>query len=62
MAKDKNILCGCGAKNGEEIDGQEFEITTLKELLEMLKQNKEIHINYFKNDKCDLDLWLKAGK
>ena len=30
-------LFGCIAKDGEEIDGQEFKISTLKELVELLE-------------------------
>lgn len=53
-------LNGCIAKNGEEIDGKEFEITTLKELIDILINHKEIHLNYF-DEKEDLDLWIRLG-
>ncbi len=52
------MLNGCISKNGEEIDGEEFEISTLKELIELFKNNEELHLNYF-DDEEDLNLWLK---
>ena len=50
-------LNGCVAENGEEIDGKEFEIETLKELIDILKFSNEVHLNYF-DDEEDLDIWL----
>ena len=52
-------LNGCIAKNGNEIDGKEFEVTTLKELIDILTTNEEVHLNYF-DDQGDLDLWVKT--
>lgn len=52
------MLNGCIAENGQEIDGQEFRIETLKELIELLEKNKEIHLNYF-DDEDNLDLWIE---
>jgi len=52
-------LNGCVSKNEEEIDGKEFEVETLKEFIEILKNNKEVHLNYF-DDEADLDLWVKV--
>ena len=57
---------GCISKNGKEIDGKEFTITTAKELLEMLIETGEVHINFFdkyKNgeltpDTKHQDIWL----
>lgn len=50
-------LNGCVSKEGEEVDGKEFEIETLKEFIEILKNNKEVHLNYF-DDEDELDLWV----
>lgn len=59
--KLKDELCGCGAKNGSEVDGEEFEIKTLKELIEMLRLYKEVHLAYFTGEKEDVDLWVKIA-
>lgn len=53
------MLHGCISKNGYEIDGEEFEIKTLRELIDLLKESKEVHLNYF-DDEPDLDLWIKV--
>lgn len=53
-------LFGCISKDGEEIDGQEFEVETLPELIELLKNNKQVHLNYFEDESADLDLWVSA--
>lgn len=65
------VLHGCGAKNGEEIDGQEFEITNLYELINLIKTHKEIHLNYALSQtederringnvkEIDLDVWIQ---
>ena len=53
-------LFGCVSYDGEEIDGKEFEVETLQELIEILKNNKEVHLNYFERESEDLDLWVKA--
>ena len=61
MMKEKTKrLNGCFSENGEEIDEQEFEVETLKEFVELLKngRNKEMHLNYFDSEE-DLDLWIK---
>ncbi len=50
-------LYGCISKDGEEIDGKEFTIQSLSELIDIIKNNEEIHINYFE-DEDDLDLWI----
>ena len=52
-------LNGCVSNNEEEIDGKEFEVETLQEFIEILKNNKEVHLNYF-DDEDDLDLWVKT--
>ena len=56
--KDK-ILNGCISKDGKEIDGLEFSITSLSELIGLLKEHKEVHLNYF-DDEDDLNLWLEV--
>jgi len=56
---DYNKLCGCFAKDGEEIDGEEFGVDTLEEFIELLdknKDNKQIHLNFYKNN--NIDIWL----
>ena len=53
-------LYGCVSKNEEEIDGCEFEITTLAQLVELLRNHKELHLNYFEG-KEDLDIWLRTN-
>ena len=55
----ERILNGCVAKDGQEIDGKEFSITTLYELADILKRNKEVHLTYFEGED-DLDLWVKT--
>lgn len=52
-------LNGCIAKNKEEIDGKEFEVSSLKELIDILILHKEVHLNYFDDEK-DLDMWVKT--
>lgn len=54
-------LNGCVAKDGEEVDGLEFQITTLRELIELITKHKEVHLNYFSGDKQNLDLWIMLG-
>jgi hypothetical protein len=54
-------LNGCFAKDGEEIDGKEFECATMEELADIFtearKNGLQAHLNYF--DDCDdLDLWI----
>jgi hypothetical protein len=53
-----NVLHGCAASDGEERDGYEFEVTTLRQLVGLLIQYKEIHLNHFDNE-ADLDIWVK---
>jgi len=52
-------LNGCFSSKGEEIDGKEFEVATLREFIELLKNNKskQMHLNYF-DDEDDLDIWI----
>ena len=52
-------LHGCASRNGEEIDGREFEVETLEDLIEILEQDGEVHLNYFHGER-DLDLWVTA--
>jgi hypothetical protein len=52
------MLNGCGAKNGEEVDGWEFEVGSLEEFIKVLKTYKSIHLNYFDGED-DLDLWVR---
>ena len=55
----KKLFC-CVAKDGEEIDGREFEVDTLArfvDILQEIKAGEQIHINYFDEDD-DLDLWI----
>jgi len=59
FTKKQDILFGCVSRDEEEIDGNEFQITTLKELIDLLKENKELHLNYFE-DEQDLDMWLRT--
>jgi hypothetical protein len=54
-------LNGCGSKNGSEIDGCEFEVENLKELIEVIKTYGDVHLNYF-DDEDDLDLWIRMQK
>jgi hypothetical protein len=54
------VLRGCVSNNYSEIDGLEFNITTLSELIDILKKHSEIHLNYFEGEK-DLDLWITRG-
>jgi len=54
----KKLYC-CKSKDGEEIDGEEFEITTLEELINILMIHEEIHFKYFE-DEDDLHLWIKV--
>jgi len=57
-------ICGCVSKDGEEIDGKEFEIESLKDLVEILEENShgQIHLNYIidqeNGGEHNLDLWL----
>ena len=43
----KETIAGCISKDGEEIDGGEFEVDNLVDLIEILQQNKEVHLKYF---------------
>ena len=56
MSKPK-YLNGCVSKNGKEIDGMEFAVLDLKELIEILQEHKSVHLTYFDDEK-DLDLWI----
>ena len=53
------MICGCGAESGAEVDGEEFEIHNLHELVEILEEYNEVHLNYFKGGD-DIDLWIKV--
>ena len=59
----KKLMC-CGAKDGKEIDGKEFELETLQDLIHQIQaminwnQFDQIHIKYFEGED-DLDLWVK---
>jgi len=61
----EQFLNGCVSRNLNEVDGREFRFSTLKEFvhfLSVLKSDynyKQIHLNYFDNEK-DLDLWLEV--
>jgi len=59
MTKQK-ILAGCISQDGEEIDGKEFEVETLKDFIDILKNNKQVHLNYFEDESSDLDLWVSV--
>jgi len=52
----KNLLCGCGSKNEEEIDGQEFVVDSIPEFIEILKNHKEIHLNFYEDE--NINIWL----
>jgi len=52
-------LFGCVSKDECEVDGKEFEVETLEELIEILKEQKEVHLNYF-DDEEELNLWVVA--
>ncbi len=58
--KKNKILSGCGSENGSEIDGREFDVQNLTELVQELKSNKQVHLNYFEDESEDLDLWVSA--
>jgi len=53
-------LHGCISKNGSEIDGQEFEVETLEEFINIIKNNKEVHLNFLGDSGEHLDLWVKT--
>jgi len=55
----EKMLNGCGSKDGEEVNGWEFEVNNLKDFIKILKTYKSVHLNYF-NDEDDLDLWLRV--
>ena len=59
MTKTKK-LCGCISKDGNEIDGNEFECENLEDLIQILKNNKQVHLNYFEDESNDLDLWVSV--
>lgn len=60
FSKPNATLFGCVAKDGEEVDGKEFEINTLSELIEILKDYPELHLNYTSlMGKKELDWWIK---
>jgi hypothetical protein len=61
MKKQKQYLNGCGCKDGEEVDGWEFEVDNLKDFIQVLKTYKSIHLNYF-DDEDDLDIWIRTGE
>lgn len=54
------VLCGCVSKNGKEVDGLEFEIRYLEELIKILQEHKSVHLNYFNTEGGDLDLWIRV--
>lgn len=51
-------LCGCGCKDGEEVDGWEFEVENLVELVEILGTYRSIHLNCIGDE--DIDIWLEV--
>jgi len=54
--KSKSILSGCGAKDGDEIDGWEFEVDNLDDFIEILKTYKSIHLNFYGDE--NIDIWI----
>jgi hypothetical protein len=50
-------LCGCGAKNGEEVDGWEFDVDTLEGFMEIIQQYGSVHLNFWGDE--NVDLWLR---
>ena len=50
------LLSGCGAKQGEEVDGWEFEVETLEEFMEIINTYGSIHLNFYGED--NIDLWI----
>ena len=60
---DKRVtLSGCGSMNEKEIDGREFDVSDLGSFVDVLQENTEVHLNYFRNDEKDLDMWVKVSK
>jgi hypothetical protein len=57
IIKMGELLSGCIVKDSEEIDGKEFEVSNLKELLDIIKNNKSIHLNFYGEE--NLDLWVR---
>jgi len=56
---EHHIAC-CGATNAlDEIDGQEFVVSTLDELIAAIKEHKVIHLAYWGDEDEDLDLWIR---
>lgn len=53
-------LSGCGSKYGKEVDGQEFDVDTLDDFMEILKTYKSIHLNFYGDD--NIDLWLTQNE
>jgi hypothetical protein len=51
-------LSGCGSRKGNEIDGLEFDITTLGELIQTLKSYREVHLTFLGDE--EVDLWVKV--
>lgn len=57
VEKDKPfVLSGCGAENGNEIDGREFECESLKDFIDILKTYKSVHLNFLGDE--EIDLWI----
>ena len=44
------------AKQGDEIDGWEFEVDNLDDLVDVLKTYKSIHLNFYGDE--NIDMWL----
>ena len=57
MCEKLDYLTGCVSEDEKEIDGQEFETNSLEEFIALLKQNKELHLNFFGDE--NIDLWVK---
>jgi len=60
MEDEKRYIACCGSRKLDEIDGQEFEAHSLEELIEGLKQYKEVHLAYWSDEDDDLDLWIRV--
>ena len=58
--KDNNVLSGCGSVDNTEIDGQEFEVETLKDFIDVLKTYKNIHLNFMGDE--NIDMWVSKNE
>ena len=53
-------LSGCGCKQGEEVDGWEFDVNNLEEFMEVIKTYGSIHLNFYGDD--NVDIWMSKER